>query len=94
MATYEKTPFIDRSIVIDGNEYLGCEFERCEIIFTGASLPKLVGNKFNNCRYTFDGPASRTIQFMSALYSGGAQPLIEGTFEVIRGKPAAGVKLN
>lgn len=94
MAKYEKKPFRDQSIVLDGNEYIGCRFERCEIIFTGGSLPKLIGNHFDDCRYTFDGPAARTVQLMAALYSGGAQQLIEATFETIRGKPSAGVKLN
>jgi hypothetical protein len=94
MAKYEKRPFTDQSLVIDGSEYIGCRFERCEIIFAGGSLPTLVGNDFKECTYKFDGPAARTVQFMTGLYSGGAQQLIEATFEMIRGKPVTGVKLN
>ena len=94
MPTYEKRSFVDQAMVIDGNEYTDCRFERCELIFTGALLPKLVRNHFQDCKYTFDGPAARTVQFMSALYSGGAQQLIEATFENIRGKPISGVRLN
>ena len=94
MAKFEKKPFRDQSIVIDGNEYIDCRFERCEIIYAGASLPTLIRNSFNECRWTFDGPAARTVQFMSALYGGGGQAVIEATFENIRGKPASGVRLN
>jgi hypothetical protein len=94
MAKYDKQTFTGQSIVIDGNDYTGCHFNGCMLVFTGAALPNLVGNKFTDCMYVFDGPAARTIQFMAALYGGGWQPIIEATFDNIRGKPGVGVKIN
>ena len=94
MVKYEKKEFSDVSIVIDGNEYIECRFSRCEIIFAGGSLPRLIKNSFDSCRFAFDGPAARAIQFMAALYQGGAQNLIEATFENVRGKPATGLALH
>jgi len=91
---FEKQTFADTSIVIDGNEYVGCRFSQCEIIFAGGSLPNLTNNSFTDCRWTFDGPAGRTVQFMKALYEGGGKGLVEATFDNIRGNPVAGVKIH
>jgi hypothetical protein len=94
MSKHEKEQLVDRSIVVDGSEYVGCTFVRCEIIFAGGSLPVLANNSFRDCRWVFDGPSARTIQFMAALYRNGAKDLIEATFENIRGKPAGGLTLH
>jgi hypothetical protein len=94
MAKHHKTTFTDESLVVDGNEYTGCRFVRCEIIFAGGSLPTMDSNFFDECRWKFDGPAARAIQFMAALYKGGAKTVIDATIDNIRGKPAEGHVLN
>jgi hypothetical protein len=73
MARHEKQSFIDRSLVVDGNEYIECSFLRCELIFAGGTIPTLNGNDFDSCLWKFDGPAARAVLFMGALYSGGWQ---------------------
>ena len=94
MSRFEKERFADTSIIVDGNEYTGCTFVRCQILFSGGALPKLDNNSFMDCRWVFDGAAARTVQFMTALYSGGGKELIEATFESIRGKPVDGLALH
>jgi hypothetical protein len=80
--------------VVDANDYTGCHFKGCQLIFAGASLPNLVGNRFDDCMYSFDGPAARTLQFLAALYAGDWQSLVEATFDNVRGKPGVGAKVN
>jgi len=87
--------FTDISIIIDGNSYTNCRFERCEIIFCGAAAVGMKGCTFVDCKWAFDGPSLRTVQFMAALYAigGDGKQLIEATFNDIRqGKPISTVK--
>ena len=81
MARFDKTAFKSMSIVIDGNEYVGCKFENCTIVYCGAAPVTLDGCGFDACQWAFDGPAARTAQFMASLYQmgGNAQQLIQRT---------------
>jgi len=92
----ERQTFSNATIIIDGNEYLECKFERCKIVYCGVAVVALNGCSFSDCEWSFDGPAARTVQFMSALYAsgGGAKELIEQTLRNIRGKPQPGAKSN
>jgi hypothetical protein len=96
MDKFSNQTFSGSWIVIDGHEYVNCRFEKCKIVYCGASSVVLNGCLFDDCEWTFDGPAARTVQFMTALYAmgGGAQQLIEQTFDNIRGKPHPRVKPN
>jgi hypothetical protein len=80
MAKHERESFKSQRIVVDGNEYTLCHFEFCEMVFEGGTLPILVGNSFTNTRFTFDGAAARTIQFMTGLYGGGGKGPDRGDF--------------
>lgn len=78
--------FQDQDVVLDFGEFYDCTFEGCNLILHGYAPPSLVGCTFNNCRWSFEGPASTTVQFMTALHrqGGGGRELIEHTFENIR----------
>ena len=87
--------FKGNAITLDGNEYFGCKFDGCQLIFCGTQGVTLENCNFGTNAWVFDGPAARTLAFMTAMHSGGAQSLIEATFENIRGNATArGVKLN
>jgi len=86
--------FLEQSIVIDGDEYIGCTFSRCKLVYAGGTLPMLVNNSYKDCQWAFDGPAARTIQFMGLLYTGGGKSVIEATIENVRGKHATGLALT
>lgn len=84
MGTFENNTYREETIVLDGSVYRNCKFHNCQLIFRGGDLPILIGDEFHQCNWTFDGAASRTIEFMKALYMGGADDLIEETFQQIR----------
>ncbi len=91
---FENRTFKNEPINLDDNTYIGCKFNRCEVIYSGGGLPNLTNNAFNDCSWTFDGAAARTISLMSALYEGGLKSVIENTFGNIRGKRKSGIKLH
>ena len=86
--------YVDSRVDIDGKEFLESRFENCEFVYSGGALPTLGDCVFVNCRWSFVGPAGRTIQLMSKMYAGGMRELIEHTFDNIRGAAAQGITLN
>ncbi len=84
MAQHQGATFANETVALDGNDYLNCTFNNCEIVFSGTASVNLNGVNFNDCRWTFEGPAGMTVNFMTALYQAGMTELIDQTFENIR----------
>ncbi len=84
MAQHQGATFANETVALDGNDYLNCTFTNCEIVFSGTASVNLNGVNFNDCRWTFEGPAGMTVNFMTALYQAGMTELIDQTFENIR----------
>ena len=66
---FERHPFKNESVNLNGNEFDYCTFDNCELIFNGVGSVGLTNNEFRNCKWTFEGPAADTVAFMKALYS-------------------------
>jgi hypothetical protein len=89
--TYHKGEHFTGDVVLDGNEYVDCSFTDARLIFRGGAIPSLVRPKLHNIGFEFEGPADRTIGFLSGMYQGGFAQIIEMFFEYIRtGKPPEG----
>lgn len=89
MARYEKSTFQGDKVLLDDNEFIDCTFENCELVFAGTGDVSLSGNVFRNVKWSFDGAAGRTLQFLKAMYRGagsGGRDLVEKTFASVREK--------
>lgn len=53
-------------IVLSGKQYEACTFIDCELVFDGRPV-HLVDNRFEGCRWSFEGPAGLTLGFLTAL---------------------------
>jgi hypothetical protein len=85
---YEKVNFKDGIVELDDNEFVGCHFEGCELLYSGFRPPLLYGCSFVRVSITFAGAAENTLRFMAELYAtAGAEgrQVVEDTFETIRG---------
>lgn len=71
--------FSGMTINLDGSTYVRCRFERCEIVISGLFPITLEEPSFEDCQWSFTGPASITIEFMQAMHRAGAKDLIEKT---------------
>lgn len=54
------------------------------MIYSGGEIPVLSGCSFHDCAWQFGGEAANTIGFLSGMYQGGFDRLIESTFHEIR----------
>ncbi len=82
-----KQTFQDTTEILDGNQYIECTFNNCQIIYRGGAIPSIQGCQFNDCRWNFEEAAERTLQFMRAIYHGmGANgpQMIESAIDAIR----------
>ena len=80
--------FRNTSISLDGGTFEDCEFENCELTFSGYIPVQMTGCTFGqNIQWSFSGPAAITVAFMKALFAMGATELIENILEEIRGNP-------
>ena len=82
---YENTRFTNTRITLDENEFFNCQFENCELLYNGATPPKLSNNSFNNFKIVFSGPAANTIAFVKAMAApdSGMQKIVKDIFPEI-----------
>jgi hypothetical protein len=88
MASFQDVAKKNESIVLDGNEFIDCKFQGCELIYRGGELPKLQRCDFTQCSWKLDGAAKQTILFLRSIYHSGpgGKDLVEGTLRHIRTK--------
>ncbi|QLG10984.1 hypothetical protein HLB42_09525 [Deinococcus sp. D7000] len=84
MAEFQGRNFQDVEVELDGNKFEDCTFTQCRLIYRGGTPPNLVGCSFDKPMMIFDGPASATLAFLTAMYQGGLSALVEPTLDNIR----------
>jgi hypothetical protein len=58
--------FESQRVLIGGEQYESCTFIDCELVFDGRPA-HLVDNRFESCRWSFEGPAGLTLGFLTTL---------------------------
>ena len=71
-------------VVLDGKHFEDCSFDTCTLVYQGGVPPNFVRCDFAAPRFVFEEAAQSTIQFMSAIYNGIDERIIERTFDEIR----------
>ncbi len=59
--------FRDTSFFIDGGHFIDCTFINCQLIYQGHDEVDFDGCDFQNCEWTFDDAAGRTLGYLSTL---------------------------
>ncbi len=68
MATnYETSVFKSTVIELDDSSFIDCVFEDCELIYSARGPVRLEQCSFVDCKWSFRGAASDTVNFMKAL---------------------------
>jgi len=87
---FEKQSIKSQKIIVDGNEFVSCRFEDCELAFYGFAPFNFESCEFVSSPFGFAGPAGRALEILQVLYQPhtGFQKLVENTLNEIRsGKP-------
>jgi hypothetical protein len=86
MAVFTDLTKENETVVLDGNEFVGCTFQSCKLVYKGGELPRLQRCHFARCSWHLEEAAQRTIQFLRGIYHSGpgGRDLIEDTLRHIR----------
>ena len=88
MQLFHGSTFQNLTIDVDGNQYVDCTFDHCQIRFSGKAAPQFISCAFNDCQFSLDGSAAMTIAYLASVYQGlgeGGRALVETLFEEIKG---------
>lgn len=78
MALFEGREFEGR-VPVDGHQFVACTFEKVALVYSGGPPPSFRGCIFRDWRFTFEGPAANTVNFLRAM-----APKTSGLSDVIR----------
>ena len=82
--TEQSKAFSSTIIDLDGRSFIKCSFTNCTFTYAGGKLPVISDCTFNDCRWQFAENAANTIAFLSGMYNGGFDKLVEDTFHEVR----------
>jgi hypothetical protein len=82
---YSEREFENKTIRLDGNEFVHCSFEGCTFVYAGGKPPTIEGCSFFSApKIVFEGSANATLLFLAALRAGGFAETIDATLDRIR----------
>lgn len=77
--------FLNQTVHLDGNRYIRCAFEGCQLIFSGTQPTALEHCDLQHSNFGFVGAAALTVDFLTKMYEGGFPSVVETIFDNIRG---------
>jgi hypothetical protein len=86
MALFQDVTKENETVVLDGNEFIGCKFQNCKMVYRGGEVPRLQHCHFTQCTWHLDDAAQRTVMFLRGIYHSGpgGRELVEDTLRHIR----------
>jgi hypothetical protein len=91
----ENQTFVGANVQIDGGVvYAKCKFVKCNLVVTGLAPAQVLECEFQECRWSFAGPATNVFSFLKAIYQTGGKEMVETIFQDIRGLPAGSLNWN
>lgn len=86
---FDKQKFRDTTITLDFNEFYGCSFKGCTLIFHGYSGTTLSGCDMTGATFVFGGPAGLALKMLGAFHADpGLRPIAQQTMDNIAANDA------
>ena len=76
--------FSCEAVVLDGKEFVGCRFDRCELLYSGGPPFFFEESSLDDCKLSFVGRAENTVHALAAMHRFGMRSFVEEMFELIR----------
>ena len=68
---YDNKHLRNRIVLLDGEQFISCKFERCVIQYAGGVMPIMQDCSFGQCRWQLVGAADLVVKFLRILYHDG-----------------------
>lgn len=76
MTRHLREDFEGQSLTVDGQDYDGCVFTDCDLIYRGGEVPELSNCIFIRCGWELADAALRTIDFLTVLQNSGVSEIV------------------
>ena len=73
------------TVPLDGEEFSGCEFRGCRMVYRGGEPPRFDDCSFADCDWRFDDAAARTLTHMKVVWAAGGKAPIQAMIKTITG---------
>jgi hypothetical protein len=72
LIVHDDETFMNQTVVLDGHAFNNCKFVSCVIVYNGTHVTQMVNPSFfEENKWSLEGPAKRTLQFLQALHTEG-----------------------
>jgi hypothetical protein len=82
---HEGKTFTDEKVTVDGNQFVRCTFDGCQIIYCGGELPFIQECHFNDCLWRLMDAAWQVERYLKNLYASGLTTPVDAWCNMIRG---------
>ena len=65
--------FRDERVILDGGCFVNCRFEGSILVYFGGRIPEIQDCRFNDIRFSFEGPAGHTLELLRKLKEKGVE---------------------
>jgi len=86
MAVHRNANIERQTVILDGNEYHGCTFNHCNLIYKAQDAVKLEHCHIVGCTWQFEDAALRAVTLLKGIYlSGGShgKEVVEAIFRSV-----------
>lgn len=77
--------FNHETITLDGEDYDGCEFRDCRLVYLGGEPPAFESCRFDNCTWKLDEAAQRTLGFLKVMWNAGGKAPVQALIKEVTG---------
>lgn len=70
---FQDRTFTDERVLLDGGSFLRCSFEGSTLVYFGGQLPEMQDCRFDDVRFSFEGPAMNTLDLLRKLRDKGVE---------------------
>jgi hypothetical protein len=81
---FEKKLFENKTVVVDGNEYVNCTFRNVVLVFRGTTAVSMKGCELFDTNWELQGPALRTVRFLGEHRKDGHRDFVDSMIKRIR----------
>jgi len=86
---YVNRTFQEKPVDVDGNQFVGCTFNDCKLMYYGGPIPFFDSCTFDGSQFMFDKGAGNAVELLRELYHSGLHQNVEAFFEELRKNPPA-----
>ncbi len=72
-----------QTVPLDGEDFSGCEFSACRLVYAGGDAPTFSDCRFTDCDWKFEGAAAQTLTSLKLMWAAGAKPAVQAMIKEI-----------